>query len=65
MLLIGNNKLNLNGATVCAIVAKHLNEAMGYTYTKANEIQVASVSHADGVYSFDVTMVEKTADKAS
>ena len=61
MLLVGNNTLNLNGATVCAIVAKHLNESLGYSYTKEHEIQVANVSHKEGVYSFTVTMTEKAA----
>lgn len=64
MLLIGNNTLNLNGATVCGIVAKHLNESMGYSYSKNHEIQVANVSHKEGVYAFQVTLVDKADPKA-
>jgi hypothetical protein len=59
MLLVGNNTLNLNGATVCAIVAKHLNESMSYSYKERQEIQVSEVSHKEGIYSFKVTLTEK------
>lgn len=65
MLLIGNNTLNLNGATMCAIVAKHLNESMGYSYSKTSELQVSNVSHKDGVYSFSVTLADKAEPKAA
>lgn len=64
MLLIGNNTLTLNAATVCAIVAKHLNESMGYSYTKESEIKVNAVIAENDVYSFDVAMVNKNEQKA-
>lgn len=60
MLLIGNNTLSLCGASVCAIVAKHLNESMGYAYSKEQQIQVSSVAVKDGEYSFSLTLVNKS-----
>lgn len=59
MLLIGKNILSLNGATVCGIVSRHLNDSMGYTYSTDFEIKVENVSHKEGVYSFEVTLAQK------
>lgn len=61
MILIGNNKLDLNGATLCAIVEKHLNDSLGYSLRSAQEIKVSNVkaNSTDGVYSFNVTVEEK------
>lgn len=61
MLLIGNNSMTLNAATMCAIVEKHLNDSLGYSFTKEKQIKVSTVkvNSTDGTYTFDVTVEEK------
>lgn len=59
MLLIGNNELALNEASLCAIVQKHLNDSISYGYKETKEVQVSAVKHSDHTFTFTVTMVEK------
>jgi hypothetical protein len=61
VILIGNNKLDLNGATLCAIVEKHLNDSLGYSLRATQEIKVSGVktNNTEGIYSFNVTVEEK------
>jgi hypothetical protein len=57
VLLVGNNKLTLCGAALCAIVEKHLRDSNPYTSKESPQIRVSSVRYSgtDGTHEFTVT----------